>query len=83
MNKIQENISVNQNYSYVQDYLSSQIKQPKNLADLKRNANFKRCQLELARENGDLEKASILAYEYEIIMRDINNYYNDIIFRIL
>ncbi len=75
MNKIQENISVNQNYSYVQDYLSSQIKQPKNLADLKRNANFKRCQLELARENGDLEKASILAYEYERIMRDINNYY--------
>ena len=76
MNKLQQrNSSVNQNYSYIQDYLSSQIKQPKDLTDLKRNANLKRSQLELARANGDLEKASILAYEYERILQDIDNYY--------
>lgn len=76
MNKIQYDYSsINQNYSYTQDYLASQIQQPKNLTDLKRNANLKLSQLKLARTNGDIEKASILAYEYERILQDIDNYY--------
>lgn len=63
------------NYDRTQQYLSNQIKQPKNLADLKRNANLKMRQVELARENGDIELASILAYEHQRIIQDINNYY--------
>ena len=63
------------NYDRTQQYLSNQIKQPKNIADLKRNANLKMRQVELARVNGDLELASILAYEHQQIIQDINNYY--------
>ena len=63
------------NYDKVQQYLSNQIKQPENLHDLKRNANLKAHQAELARANGDLELASILAYEHQRIIQDINNYY--------
>ncbi len=65
----------NFNYDKAQQYLSNQIKQPQNLADLKRNANLKMRQVELARANGDLELASILAYEHQRIIQDINNYY--------
>lgn len=65
----------NSNYDRAQQYLRNQIKQPKNLADLKRNANLKMRQVELARSNGDLELASILAYEHQQIIQDINNYY--------
>lgn len=63
------------NYDRMQQYLSNQIKQPQNLTDLKRNANLKMRQVELARANGDLELASILAYEHQQIIQDINNYY--------
>lgn len=69
---IQNNIS---NYDMAQQYLCNQIKQPKNIADLKRNANLKMRQVELARANADLELASILAYEHQLIIQDINNYY--------
>lgn len=65
----------NFNYDKAQQYLSNQIKQPQNLADLKRNANLKMRQVELARANGDLELASILAYEHQRIIQNINNYY--------
>lgn len=66
----------NSNYNRAQQYLSNQIKpQAENLADLKRNANLKMRQVELARANGDLELASILAYEHQQIIQDINNYY--------
>lgn len=71
-NKIQNNMP---NYNTVQEYLSSQIKQPQNLADLKRNANIKMRQVQLARVQGDSELASILAYEYQQIVNDVNNYY--------
>lgn len=64
------------NYDKTQMYLKSQIKQPKNLNDLKRNANIKARQVQLARANGDLETAAILAYEHQQIIQDINNYYN-------
>ncbi len=72
VNSVQNNSS---NYERAQQYLSNQIKQPQNLADLKRNANIKLRQVELARANGDLELASILAYEHQRIIQDINNYY--------
>ena len=62
------------NYAKAQQYLKNQIKQPQNLADLKRNANIKLRQLELARAKGDFEIASILAYEYQRIVQDINSY---------
>lgn len=65
----------NFNYDKAQLYLRNQIKQPENLADLKRNANLKMQQVKLARANGDLELASILAYEHQRIIQDINNYY--------
>lgn len=64
----------NSNYDRAQQYFSNQIKQPQNLADLKRNANLKMRQLEFARQNGDLDLASRLAYEYQQILQDINNY---------
>ena len=64
------------NYDKTQMYLKSQIKEPKNLNDLKRNANIKARQIKLARANGDLETAAILAYEHQQIIQDINNYYN-------
>ncbi len=64
------------NYDKTQMYLKSQIKQPTNLNDLKRNANIKARQVQLARANGDLETAAILAYEHQQIIQDINNYYN-------
>lgn len=64
------------NYDKTQMYLKSQIKEPKNLNDLKRNANIKARQVQLARANGDLETAAILAYEHQQIIQDINNYYN-------
>ena len=66
---------INQNYDTAQQYLSNQIKQPKNLTDLKRNANLKLQQVQLARKQGDIEMAAILAYEYQRIIQDINNYY--------
>lgn len=62
------------NYDKTQEYLKNQIKQPKNLADLKRNANIKLRQVQLARQQGDLEVAAILAYEHQQIINDINNY---------
>lgn len=65
----------NSNYDRMQQYLSNQIKQPQNIADLKRNANLKMRQVVLARANGDMELASILAYEHQRIIQDINNYY--------
>ncbi len=68
------NIS-SQNYDKAQQYLKSQIKQPRNLADLKRNANLKLRQVQLARLHGDFEVAAILAYELQQIVQDINNYY--------
>lgn len=68
------NISI-QNYDKTQQYLKSQIKQPRNLADLKRNANLKLRQVQLARLHGDFEVAAILAYELQQIVQDINNYY--------
>ncbi len=72
--KIQQNNSIaRQDYNKSQEYLSNQIKQPKNLADLKRNASIKLRQLQLARQQGDIEKAAILAYEHQQIIRDINN----------
>lgn len=71
VNSVQNNMS---NYDRTQQYLSNQIKQPQNLADLKRNANLKMRQLELARQNGDLDLASRLAYEHQQILQDINNY---------
>lgn len=64
----------NRNYDKAQQYLKSQIKQPKNLADLKRNANLKLRQVQLARAKGDLEVAAVLAYEYQQIIQDIYNY---------
>lgn len=72
VNSVQNNMS---NYDRAQQYLSNQINQPQNLADLKRNANIKMRQVQLARANGDLELASILAYEHQQIINDINNYY--------
>ncbi len=66
----------NETYDRAQKYLSDQIKQPKSLADLKRNANLKFRQVQLARAQGDLELAAILAYEHQRIIQDINNYYN-------
>lgn len=65
----------NFNYQKTQQCLSEQIVQPKNLTDLKRNANLKMRQVQLARENGDFELASVLAYEHQRILQDINNYY--------
>ena len=60
----------------MQQYLSNQIKpQAENLADLKRNANLKLKQVQLARANGDLALAAQLAYEHQMIIQDINNYY--------
>lgn len=65
----------NSNYDRVQQYLSNQIKpQAENLTDLKRNANLKLCQVELARKKGDFNLASKLAYEHQQIVQDINNY---------
>lgn len=73
---IQQNNNIaKQNYDNAQAYLKNQIKQPKNLADLKRNANIKLRQVQLARNQGDIEKAAILAYEYQQIIQDINHYY--------
>lgn len=64
----------NSNYDRAQQYLSNQIKpQAENLTDLKRNANLKLRQVELARKNGDLELAAVLAYEHQQIVQDINN----------
>lgn len=62
-------------YDNAQNYLSNQIKQPKDLNDLKRNADIKQRQVKLARAQGDLELASILAYEHQSIIQDINTYY--------
>lgn len=62
------------NYDKTQQYLKSQIKQPRSLADLKRNANLKLRQVQLARAQGDLEIAAILAYEHQQIIQDINTY---------
>lgn len=72
INNIQHcnNVS-NRDYDKIQQFLKSQIKQPQNLADLKRNANLKFQQLQLARAQGDLEIAAILAYEYQQIIQDI------------
>ncbi len=67
------NIS-SRNYDKIQQYLKSQIKQPNSLADLKRNANLKLRQLQLARQQGDMEVAAILAYEHQQIVQDMNNY---------
>lgn len=64
----------NNNYNKAQEYLHNQIKQPQNLVDLKRNANIKLRQVELARANGDMERAAILAYEYQRIINDINSF---------
>ena len=64
----------NRNYDKTQQYLKSQIKQPRSLADLKRNANLKLRQVQLARAQGDLEIAAILAYEHQQIIQDINTY---------
>ncbi len=76
MNGIQAGNNIpNQNYDKTQEYLKSQIKQPKSLADLKRNANLKLRQVQLARAQGNLEVAAILAYEHQQIIQDINNYY--------
>lgn len=76
MNGIQAGNNIpNQNYAKTQEYLKSQIKQPKSLADLKRNANLKLRQVQLARAQGNLEVAAILAYEHQQIIQDINNYY--------
>lgn len=73
---IQQNNNITkQDYDNAQVYLKNQIKQPKNLADLKRNANIKLRQVQLARNQGDIETAAILAYEYQQIIQDINNYY--------
>ena len=73
---IQQNNNIaKQDYNEAQAYLKNQIKQPKNLADLKRNANIKLRQVQLARNQGDIETAAILAYEYQQIIQDINNYY--------
>ncbi len=73
---IQQNNNITkQDYDNAQAYLKNQIKQPKNLADLKRNANIKLRQVQLARNQGDIETAAILAYEYQQIIQDINNYY--------
>lgn len=63
-----------ENYNQAQNYLSEQIKQPKNLADLRRNANLKMRQVQLARSQGDLELAAVLAYEHSRILNDIKNY---------
>ena len=72
---IQQNNNITkQDYDNAQAYLKNQIKQPKNLADLKRNANIKLRQVQLARNQGDIETAAILAYEYQQIIQDINNY---------
>ena len=67
------NIS-SQNYDKAQQYLKSQIIQPHSLADLKRNANLKLRQLQLARQQGDMEVAAILGYEHQQIVQDIDNY---------
>lgn len=72
VNKVQNNSS---NYQKAQTYLSNQITQPRNLADLKRNANIKYRQVQLARSQGDLDLAATLAYEHQMIIQDINNYY--------
>lgn len=73
---IQQNNNIaKQDYDNAQAYLKNQIKQPKNLADLKCNANIKLRQVQLARNQGDIETAAILAYEYQQIIQDINNYY--------
>lgn len=73
---IQQNNNIaKQDYDNAQAYLKNQIKQPKNLADLKRNANIKLRQVQLARNQGDIETAALLAYEYQQIIQDINNYY--------
>lgn len=73
---IQQNNNISkQDYNEAQVYLKNQIKQPKNLTDLKRNANIKLRQVQLARNQGDIETAAILAYEYQRIIQDINNYY--------
>ena len=73
---IQQNNNIaKQDYNEAQAYLKNQIKQPKNLTDLKRNANIKLRQVQLARNQGDIEIAAILAYEYKQIIQDINNYY--------
>ena len=71
----QNNYTAKQKYDETQAYFKNQIKQPKNLADLKRNANIKLYQVKLARNQGDIETAAILAYEYQQIIQDINNYY--------
>ncbi len=68
------NNASNRDYDKIQQFLKSQIKQPQNLADLKRNANLKLQQIQLAQSQGDLEVAAILAYEYQQIILDINNY---------
>lgn len=72
INNIQHcnNVS-NRDYDKIQQFLKNQIKQPQNLAGLKRNANLKFQQLQLARAQGDLEIAAILTYEYQQIIQDI------------
>jgi|GEM_PF-3000975 hypothetical protein len=72
VDSVKNNIS---HYDMAQQYLKSQINQPKDLADLKRNANIKLRQVQLARAQGDLEVAAVLAYEHQQIVNDINNYY--------
>ncbi len=74
VNRIQQNLPY-EIYDNAQEILSNQIKQPKDLADLKRNANIKMRQVQLARSQGDLELAATLAYEHQRIIQDINNYY--------
>lgn len=64
-------------YNQLQQNLSGQIKQPHDLNDLKRNANLKYTQLQMARAQGDFELAANLAYEHQRILQDINNYYKN------
>lgn len=67
----------NDSYSQLQQNLSNQINQPKDLNDLKRNANLKYTQLQMARAQGDFDLASNLAYEHQRILQDIKNYYRN------
>lgn len=76
INKIQQNQpqqkSFPPEYRQKQQQLANSIKQPNSVADLERNAQIKREQINLARQYGDFQLAGVLQSELANIYADIN-----------
>lgn len=59
-------------YQNHQERLANNIVDPNSVADLRRNAAIKLQQVQLARAQGDFQKAAVLNSEYQAIVQDIN-----------